>query len=84
MLIHLARGTLPWLYVDVKHGDNYINIFKCKRTISAKQLAGSLPSGFISLIDYARDMDNIDTPDYEYLRRILLEINEEYQFKSKH
>ena len=47
MLIHLARGRLPWLYVDVKYGDNYINIFNCKRTIQAKELVGSLPPGFI-------------------------------------
>ena len=47
MLIHLARGRLPWLYVDVKYGDNYINIFNWKRTIQAKELVGSLPPGFI-------------------------------------
>lgn len=35
-------------------------------------------------MDYARNMDNIDTPDYEYLRRILSEINEKHQFKSRH
>jgi len=77
MLIHLARGRLPWLYVDVKYGDNYINIFNCKRTIQAKELAGSLPPGFISLVDYARNMDSIETPDYEYLRTILLQMAQE-------
>jgi hypothetical protein len=57
MLIHLARGRLPWLYVDVRPGDNYINIFNCKRNVSAKELVGSLPPGFISLVDYVREMD---------------------------
>lgn len=84
MLIHLARGRLEWLYVDVRPGDNYIHIFNCKRTISAKELVGSLPVGFVALVDYARNMDNIETPDYEYLRRILLEINEKHLFKARH
>lgn len=70
MLIHLGRGRLPWLYVDVKPGDNYINIFNCKRTIDSRELAGSLPYGFVKLIDYARGMDALDTPDYEYMRDI--------------
>lgn len=74
MLIHLARGRLPWLFVDVRHGDNYINIFNCKRTINAKELVGSLPSGFVALVDYARSMEATDIPDYEYLRQILLEM----------
>jgi hypothetical protein len=75
MLIHLARGRLPWLYVDVRQGNNYINIFNCKRTISAKELVGSLPVGFVALVDYARNMRIDDMPDYDYIRRILSEID---------
>jgi hypothetical protein len=76
MLIHLARGKLPWLYVDVRQGDNYINIFNCKRTISAKELIGSLPLGFVALVDYARSMESSDVPDYDYIRRILSEVGD--------
>lgn len=78
MLIHLARGRLPWLYVDVRLGDNYINIFNWKRTVEAKELVGSLPPGFIDLVKYARDMDCMDTPDYEYMRKIMLDMIEQY------
>ena len=78
MLVHLARGRLPWLYVDVKYGDNYINIFNCKRTISAKELLGSLPPDFIELVDYARNMDSIEKPDYELLRLTLRKIAEDH------
>jgi hypothetical protein len=77
MLIHLARGKLPWLFVDVRQGDNYINIFNCKRTISAKELIGSLPLGFVALVDYARNMDSSDVPDYDYIRRILSEVGDQ-------
>jgi hypothetical protein len=80
MLIHLGRGRLPWLYVDVKPGDNYINIFNCKRRIDSNELAGSLPKGFAKLVDYARELDCLETPDYEYMRQIFNDMSSESQF----
>mmetsp|Transcript_1760 Transcript_1760/g.2233 ORF Transcript_1760/g.2233 Transcript_1760/m.2233 type:complete len:103 (+) Transcript_1760:509-817(+) len=77
MLVHLARGRLPWLYVDVKPGDNYVNIFKCKRYIQTKEIVGSLPAGFVTLIDYARNLDQTQTPDYQFIRDTLIHMAQE-------
>ena len=76
MLIHLGRGRLPWLYVDVKPGDNYINIFNCKRTIDPREMIGSLPTPFVKLVNYSRDLDCLGMPDYEYMRQIFYEVDE--------
>jgi len=47
-------------------------------------MVGSLPVGFVALVEYARNMDNIDSPDYDYLRRILAEIHEKHSLIVKH
>ena len=77
MLIHLGRGRLPWLYVDVKPGDNYINIFNWKRNIDSRDLVGSLNPGFIKLVDYARGLDALETPNYDYMKQIFYDMMDE-------
>ena len=68
VLIHLYNGTVPWQFVEVNKDDNFVNIMNYKRLTPSSEISESMPSGFLKVVEYIRNLSFLDIPDYDYLR----------------
>jgi serine/threonine protein kinase len=86
MLIHLIKGTLPWLnFEKIPFIEKYEKVFKIKANISNEELCKDLPNEMCKYMEYVKSLKYEEDPDYEYLRQlffsILKNINEKYDLR---
>ena len=68
-LIYLAKGKLPWQGVKTKNKkEKHKKIMESKIQISPEKLCEGLSSEFVSLLNYARDLDFEEKPDYKNIK----------------
>ena len=69
VLLYFIKGKLPWQGIQTKTKDEkYKKILEKKEQISSKTLCEGLPQEFNNFIDYVRNLDYLEQPDYEMLR----------------
>ena len=69
VLLYFIKGKLPWQGIITKTKDEkYKKILEKKEQISSKKLCEGLPQEFNNFIDYVRNLDYLEQPDYEMLR----------------
>jgi casein kinase 1 len=75
VLIYFLRGSLPWqgLKANTKH-EKYHQIMERKMSIPPDILCKGFPKEFVSYLSYCRALRFEDKPDYNFLRRILREV----------
>ena len=83
MLIHLIKGTLPWLGLEkIQFLEKYETVYKIKANISNEELCKDLPIEICEYMKYVKSLKYEEEPDYEYLRQlffsILRNINEKF------
>ena len=82
MMVLLLKGTLPWVGLDKSDFLKYLdNIFKIKRETKLDILCQGLPKEVIAFIQYARNMNFEDKPDYKYLRSLIRKIVKNNEIK---
>jgi casein kinase 1 len=72
MLMYFNRGSLPWQglrHVDPK--ERYELITKSKLEYPAEELCRNFPIEFLTYIEYCKNLQFEDKPNYKYLRKIL-------------
>lgn len=85
MLVYLIKGSLPWQGLKKKSKDNPIDrIGDKKMMISASVLCEGLPECFCDYINYTKDLDFTDKPDYEYLRKLFISCAKKYDIEIKY
>lgn len=69
MLLYFLRGSLPWqgLKADTLK-ERYQKIGDTKRNTSIEVLCANQPDEVSTYLRYARNLDFMDRPDYDYLR----------------
>ena len=68
MLIHLMKGSLPWLKIKVNNKkESYLKISQIKKHITSEKLCEHLPGEMIDYINYVKKLQFEETPDYNYL-----------------
>uniref|UniRef100_A0A2S2Q3V4 Casein kinase I hhp2 n=1 Tax=Sipha flava TaxID=143950 RepID=A0A2S2Q3V4_9HEMI len=75
MLLYLATGTLPWL----ESQEYKFDLIKCgrmKKDINTKNLCHGLPDVFVEYINYVKQLEFTDTPDYERIKSLFHLANE--------
>ena len=72
ILVYFFKGNLPW------QNENVIKGSETKKNISLDNLCESCPLEFKTFIKYARDLKFEETPDYNYLRKLLKRIRIKY------
>ena len=66
ILIYLIKGILPWQGIK---GDNQLNkIMKKKIQISNEILCNGLPNEFLHYLNYCKNLQFEERPDYEFLK----------------
>src|SRR5207249_321851 len=73
MLIYLAKGSLPWQGLKKKTKDNPMDkIGEKKMSVDVRTLCAGLPECFYEYVNYTRNLEFTDLPDYEYLRKLFI------------
>ena len=72
IIMYFIRGSLPWQGLKVHNKeDRYKKICDKKKATSAKELCKGFPKELENLINYTRNLEFMEVPDYEYLRNLL-------------
>lgn len=73
MLVYLIKGSLPWQGLKKKTKENPMDkIGEKKMMINLKTLCEGLPDCFYDYINYTRNLQFTEKPDYEYLRDLFI------------
>ncbi|XP_014206645.1 casein kinase I isoform X5 [Copidosoma floridanum] len=77
MFMYFLRGSLPWqgLKADTLK-ERYQKIGDTKRATPIEVLCDGHPEEMATYLRYVRRLDFFDTPDYEYLRKLFLDLYE--------
>ena len=69
VLIYFVKGRLPWQGLATKtKEERYKKILAKKMEISPTELCEGLPDEFEKFMEYAKNLDYLEQPDYEMLR----------------
>eukprot|EP00088_Acartia_fossae_P057821 TRINITY_DN6749_c0_g1_i10.p1 TRINITY_DN6749_c0_g1~~TRINITY_DN6749_c0_g1_i10.p1 ORF type:complete len:425 (-),score=92.61 TRINITY_DN6749_c0_g1_i10:1496-2770(-) len=81
MFMYFLRGNLPWqgLKADTLK-ERYQKIGDTKRATPIEVLCDGYPEEFSTYLRYVRRLDFFETPDYDYLRKLFLDLFERKSF----
>ena len=75
VLMYFLRGRLPWQGIPVKNKeDRYRKIMEKKMATSAEELCMGFPNEFADYINYTRNLQYEQDPDYNYLKNLFLNV----------
>ena len=75
VLMYFLRGSLPWQGIPGKTKDErYKKILQKKNDTSAQELCEGFPEEFEKYIEYTRNMEYEEEPDYDKLRDYFLDV----------
>lgn len=75
MFMYFLRGSLPWqgLKADTLK-ERYQKIGDTKRATPIEILCEGFPEEFATYLRYVRRLDFFETPDYEYLKKLFIDL----------
>ncbi|EUC27681.1 hypothetical protein COCCADRAFT_9783 [Bipolaris zeicola 26-R-13] len=72
VMMYFLRGALPWQGLKATtNAQKYNKIGRMKQTIPVEEICKGFPREFNRYLIYVRDLGFEDTPDYDYLHRLL-------------
>jgi len=72
IIMYFIRGSLPWQGLKINNKeDRYKKICEKKKNTSAKDLCCGFPNEFETFVNYTRNLEFTQVPDYAYLRYLL-------------
>ena len=75
VLLYFLRGSLPWQGLKAKTiNEKYNKIMKTKIQTSLSNLCKGFPSEIEKFLHYTRDLTFDETPDYNFLHKLLKDI----------
>ena len=73
LLLYFLRGKLPWQGIPVKNKEErYMKIMQKKIDTSAQQLCRGFPLEFERYVEYTRNLQYEENPDYKFLKDLFL------------
>lgn len=85
MLIYLVKGSLPWQGLKKKTRNSRIDrIGEKKMSVNLRELCEDLPECFYEYINYTRNLQFTETPDYKYLKELFIESANKNKIKLKY
>ena len=85
VLMYFLRGNLPWQGLKVRSKeDRYKKILEKKKETSTQDLCKEFPHEFFEYVDYSKNLEYEENPDYDFLRQKFLDVlkglNEEMDY----
>ena len=85
VLMYFLRGNLPWQGLKVRSKeDRYKKILEKKKETSSQDLCKEFPHEFFEYVDYTKNLEYEENPDYDFLRKkftdVLKGLNEELDY----
>ena len=81
-LMYFLRGNLPWQNIKVKNKkEKYKKILCIKKGISSKELGQNFPVEFADILDYFKNLQYTEDPDYDMCCQKLLNVLEKDKSK---
>ena len=78
VLLYFLRGKLPWQGLHVKNKeDRYHKIMEIKRETTPFQLCKGFPKEFEQYVEYTRNLEYENDPDYRFLKNLFNSILKE-------
>ena len=75
ILLYFLRGNLPWQGLKGNNKDErYRKICEKKKSTSSKELCEGFPREFETFVNYVKNLEFTEVPDYNYLRQLLKNI----------
>ena len=69
VLMYFLRGSLPWQGLKIRSKeDRYKKILDKKKETSSEDLCKGFPEEFTEFVEYTRNLDYYEQPDYDMLR----------------
>ena len=82
VLMYFLRGSLPWQGLKVsKKEDRYQKIYDMKMRTTSEELCRGFPRQFMEYIEYTKNMEFEQEPDYDYLRGLFRQVMNEREYK---
>jgi serine/threonine protein kinase len=82
VLMYLLRGNLPWQGMNGKTKDErYKKILQKKIETSSADLCAGFPNELQTFIEYTRNLEYTEQPDYDMLRKLFDSIMKKEKFK---
>ena len=76
-LIYLFKGVLPWQNIQAKSKhEKYQKILEKKINVGVEELCKEMPSEFVTLVQYVRNLQFEEVPDYEMMKTKLKNVLE--------
>ena len=81
VLMYFLRGNLPWQGLKLYKGeDRYKKIFETKKETSVEELCAGFPKQFCEYIRYTRNLAFEQEPDYDYLKKLIHNVMDRYEY----
>ena len=75
VLMYFLRGDLPWQGLKVKSKeDRYKKILEKKKDTSSEDLCKNFPHEFYKYVDYTKNLEYTENPDYDMLKQLFLDV----------
>ena len=75
VLMYFLRGRLPWQGIPVKNKEErYRKIMQKKIETSAEELCQNFPEEFMNYVNYTRNLEYEQDPDYGFLKNLFVNV----------
>jgi len=77
MLIYLAKNSLPWIEVenqDIEKIKKYKLVLRNIIKISLEKLCTKLPPKFKEYLNYVKNLEFEQEPNYDFMRKLFLDV----------
>ena len=75
VLLYFLRGRLPWQGIPVKNKEErYRKIKQKKIDITAEELCKGFPLQFVQYLNYTRNLEYEDDPNYNFLKNLFVSV----------
>ena len=82
VMMYLLRGELPWQGIIAKSKEERNKkILEKKIGISSSELCDGFPIEFEKYLDYVKNLEYTETPDYDILRDLLMSVMKQNNFR---
>merc|ERR1712032_613147 len=81
VLMYFIRGSLPWQGLKTnRKDDKFKKIYEVKKNTSTEELCHGYPDEFYQYLNYAKNLEFEQTPDYEYLKNLFKNLMEKNNY----